>query len=136
MAMGTTERWSHPAAEPAAGSRVICSRTPLLSIAGATLVVAPFEIHAFVQRFRHSAELRIALPAIEPDLYRVLAVQNFWLEDDDPDLDTALAGVFLARRLSDGGWERPENWPVECRTLCTLGQVDARTLQCGPPAPA
>lgn len=59
-------------------------------------------------------------------MYRVLAVQNFWAEDCNPDLSEALAGVFLARRRADDAWEEPENWPVECRTLATLGYIDVR----------
>ena len=56
-----------------------------------------------------------------PDVYRVLAVQNFWIEDDNPDLSQAIAGVFLARRRTDGEWQEPENWPIECRTLAASG---------------
>jgi hypothetical protein len=90
------------------------------------LVVPPFRIDRLNRRYVQPSELHIDLYGLEPDLYRVLAVQNFWIEDRNSDLSEALAGVFLARRRADGAWEEPENWPVECRTLGTLGYVDLR----------
>ena len=93
------------------------------------LVVPPFRIDHPSQSFLQRSELRIDLLGLVPDVYRVLAVQNFWMEDTHPELSEASAGVFLARRRLDGLWEEPENWPVECRTLATLGCVDARALK-------
>lgn len=89
-------------------------------------MVPPFRIDCLSRRYVQASELRIDLSGLEPDLYRVLAVQNFWIEDRNPDLGEVLAGVFLARRRADGAWEEPENWPVECRTLGTLGYLDTR----------
>lgn len=90
------------------------------------LVVPLFRIDRLNRRYVQPSELRVDLSGLEPDLYRVLAVQNFWTEDRNPDLSEVLAGVFLARRRADGIWEEPENWPVECRALGTLGYVDIR----------
>lgn len=95
--------------------------------AGALLVVPPFRIVRHGQLFVQPAELRIAVGSLEPGVYRVLAVQDFWTEDENPDLSECLATVFLGRRRSDGRWEEPENWPVECRTLAELGRLDARS---------
>jgi hypothetical protein len=95
-------------------------------IEGLKLIVPPFRIDRLFQRFLQRSELRIDLAGLVPDVYRVLAVQNFWIEDDNPDLSQAIAGVFLARRRTDGEWEEPENWPIECRTLAVVGCVDIR----------
>jgi hypothetical protein len=97
-----------------------------LVLEGTVLVVPPFRIDRLGQRFLQHSELRIDLTGLVPDVYRVLAVQNFWIEDSNPDLSEGLAAVFLARRRSDNAWEEPENWPVECRTLATLGYVEVR----------
>jgi hypothetical protein len=100
-----------------------------LRLDGTVLVIPPFRIDHASQRFLQRSELRIDLSALVPDVYRVLAVQNFWIEDANPELSEVLAGVYLARRRSDGLWEEPENWPVECRTLETLGYVDTRAIE-------
>ena len=97
-----------------------------LRIEGITLIVPPFRIDRLFQRFLQCSELRIDLAGLVPAVYRVLAVQNFWIEDDNPELSQAIAGVFLARRRTDGEWEEPENWPIECRTLAVVGCVDIR----------
>lgn len=89
-------------------------------------MVPPFSIRRLNRSFAQTDELRIDLAVLPPDIYRIVAVQNFWIEDHNPDLAQALAGIFLARRRTDGVWEEPENWPVECRTLATLGHVDTR----------
>jgi hypothetical protein len=98
----------------------------VLRLQASQLVIPPFRIARPGRQYRQPSELRIDLSGLEPDLYRVLAVQNFWIEDRNPALSEALAGVFLARRRADGAWEEPENWPVECRTLALLGTVDLR----------
>jgi len=71
-------------------------------------------------------ELKIDLRRLEPDVYQVLAVQDFWVEDCNPNLHEYVAAIFLARRTTEGRWEEPENWPVECRTLSLLGYLDTR----------
>ncbi len=103
-----------------------------LVLDGTVLVVPPFRIDRLAQRFLQRSELRIELTGLVPDVYRVLAVQNFWIEDANPDLSEGLAAVFLARRRVNDAWEEPENWPVECRTLATLGYVDIRMVGTGP----
>jgi hypothetical protein len=101
--------------------------TPPGSGAGeAVLLVPPFCLERHGQHFVQPAELRIEIGSLQPAVYRVLAVQDFWTEDENPDLSECLATVFLGRRRSDGRWEEPENWPVECRTLAELGRLDAR----------
>ena len=107
-------------------SPVTYSAQAELRIEAITLIVARFRIDRLFQRFLQRSELRIDLAGLVPDVYRVLAVQNFWIEDDNPDLSQAIAGVFLARRRTDGEWEEPENWPIECRTLAVVGCVDIR----------
>lgn len=97
-----------------------------LRLDGRQLLVPPFRIARRTTRYVQSLELTIALGDLEPDVYRILAVQNFWVDDHDPDLSICPAAVFLARRRRDGDWEAPETWPVECRTLATLGHVDVR----------
>ncbi|HTN49931.1 MAG TPA: hypothetical protein VMK32_10910 [Burkholderiaceae bacterium] len=101
-----------------------------LRLGGNQLLVPPFLLSRGHQRYRQPGEIRIDLSGLEPDLYRVVAVQNFWIEDGSPDLSEALAGVFLARRRADGAWEEAENWPIECRTLALLGHVDLRRADC------
>jgi hypothetical protein len=107
-------------------SAAICSPPTKLRLEAMELVVPLFRIDRLNRRYVQPSELRVDLSGLEPDLYRVLAVQNFWTEDRNPDLSEVLAGVFLARRRADGIWEEPENWPVECRALGTLGYVDIR----------
>jgi hypothetical protein len=97
-----------------------------LRLEATQLVVPPFRIGPPNRRYLQPSHLRIDLSHLETDLYRVVAVQNFWIEDRNPDLTESLAGVFLARRRADGAWEEPENWPVECRTLGLLGYIDLR----------
>jgi hypothetical protein len=97
-----------------------------LRLEATQLVIPSFQIERSRQRYVQKSELRIELTKLVPDVYRVLAVQNFWAEDRNADLRECLAGVFLARRRMDGSWEEPENWPIECRTLATLGYIDIR----------
>jgi hypothetical protein len=61
---------------------------------------------------------------VAPGRYRVLAVHNFHVEDRNDRLDEAVAGLFLAAWRSDGAWEEPERFPVECRNLQVLAVVD------------
>lgn len=105
-------------------SPVICSAQVPLRLDATTLVVPPFRLQRLNRRYCQPSEVRIDLQGLAPDRYRVVAVQNFWIEDHSSDLSEAVAGVFLARRRSDGQWEEPENWPIECRTLAVLGYVD------------
>lgn len=88
------------------------------------LVVPPFRLHHLGQWFVQDREMRIDLANLEPDQYRIVVVQNFWIEDTNPDLDECLAGIFIARRRRDGDWEVAENWPVECRSIAHIGLLD------------
>lgn len=103
-------------------SPATCS--PALRLEKAALVIPPFRLHDLGQFFIQHHELRIDLTSLEPDRYRIVVVQNFWVEDANPDLDECLAGIFLARRRRDGQWEAAENWPVECRSIACLGVLD------------
>lgn len=103
-------------------SPATCS--PALRLEEAALVIPPFRLHDLGQCFIQHDELRIDLTSLEPDRYRIVVVQNFWIEDANPDLDECLAGIFLARRRCDGHWEAAENWPVECRSIACIGVLD------------
>lgn len=108
------------------------SSLPVPWLEAGTLIVPPFRIRLGRQCFVQRSALRIDLSRIEPDLYRIIAVQNFWVEDHNPDLEECQGAVFLARRCADGQWEAPENWPVECRTVALLAHLDCRVP--GPPS--
>jgi hypothetical protein len=95
-----------------------------IQVSGTTLVVPPFRIEKHGQTYLTRSELRIDLSCVEPGPYRVVAVHNFLVEDRSPDLRECIAGVFLARRRSDGRWQEPEAMPLECRSLAVLGYVD------------
>jgi hypothetical protein len=94
-----------------------------LRTSGKRLIVPPFRITQHGLTYESPTELRIDLSRLRPARYRVLAVQNFHVEDCNPQLDECMAGVFLAARTADG-WEDPEAFPVECRTLEVLGEVE------------
>lgn len=108
-----------------------------MRLRGRTLVVPPFRLRRNGQAFVSRADLEIDLAAIRPGRYRVLAVQNFHVEDTNPNLDECVAGVFLAGASSDGRWQQPEAFPVECRKLALLAHLDVgvriRLLPAGEP---
>jgi hypothetical protein len=95
-----------------------------LRIRDGALVVPPFRLRKHGTTYASRAELAIGLAGLRPGAYRVVAVHNFHAEDRSPRLDECAAGIFLARRRSDGRWETPERFPVECRTLALLGYVE------------
>ena len=103
-----------------------------LSVAGATLRIAPFLIRKWEQRYVSPVTLCIDLDRLPPGLYRIVAVHNFRAEDCNPDLEECLAGVFLAQRL-DSRWEEAEDHPVECRSLEALGHLDTVARRITPP---
>lgn len=92
-------------------------------------MVPPFRLARGRQTYVLPQRLRIDLRRIEPDLYQLHVVHDFWTDDDNPDLNECLAGIFLARRRETGAWDAPERWPTECRSLVILGTVDARRGQ-------
>jgi hypothetical protein len=104
----------------------------LLEIDGATLRIAPFVLHRFGLRYRSSGVIRIALADLAADTHRIVAVHDFRCEDCNPDLDEAVAAVFLARRV-DGRWQEPEDHPLECRGIAVLGRLDVDRRSVGPP---
>lgn len=91
---------------------------------GHTIVVPPFRLRRGLQTYALSETLRIDVREVEPDIYRVYAVHDFWIDDENPDLSECVAGIFLGRRRASGVWEEPETWPTECRSLAILGTVD------------
>ncbi len=99
------------------------SARPRMYRTAGMLEVEAFRLDLDGHAYELPAPVRIDLAALRPGRYRVLAVQNFHVEDDNPDLDVSVAGVFLAARRGDGLWEAPERFPVECRTLGALGEV-------------
>ena len=110
--------------ESAGAYRVICSG-PIRCLRQANLlVVPPFRLHHLRQSYRSPTEIRIDLDGVEAGRYRIVAVHNFHVEDRNPRLDECVAGVFLASRLDDGSWEEPERFPVECRALAVLGELE------------
>ena len=91
---------------------------------GGLLVVPPFRLRHVRQDYISPTEIRIDLARVAPGPYQVLAVHNFHVEDRNACLDECVAGVFLAARLGDGGWEEPERFPVECRALAVLMHIE------------
>jgi hypothetical protein len=122
--MPSTDRTDALASPAAAhGSARICSPLPL-HLENGCLVVPPFRLTHLHQHYTQETELRIQLSRIVPDLYRVVAVHNFWAEDTNPDLSQCIAAIFLGRRRLDGTWETAENWPLECREVARLAYLE------------
>jgi hypothetical protein len=119
---------ARPPATPTDGDAPATSSLPArCRLAGWTLRVPPLRIERHAQSYRSPTECEIDLRVVAPGRYRVLAVHNFHVEDRNPDLRVCVAAVFLAALRSDGAWEEPERFPVECRALALLGtlEVDA-----------
>lgn len=87
------------------------------------LIVPPFRLTHHRLHYLSANEIRIDLASVAPGHYQVLAVHNFHVEDRNPRLDECVAAVFLAARRSDGQWEEAERFPMECRTLVSLGEL-------------
>lgn len=119
-----TEAAMPPPPPPAAGYRVTCTGPVRCLLEGSVLEVAPFRLSLARQSYLSPRPIRIDLAGVEPGSYRIVAVHNFHVEDRNPRLDECVAGVFLAARLDGGGWEEPERFPVECRALAVLGEVE------------
>ncbi|MGZ5235367.1 MAG: hypothetical protein ACXWCV_03540 [Caldimonas sp.] len=113
-----------PAADPAHHAPAISSPLPRCRLAGWSLQIPPFRIERHAQTYLSPSDCEIDLRVVGPGRYRVLAVHNFHVEDRNPDLGVCVAGVFLAALRSDGAWEEPERFPVECRTLELLGVIE------------
>jgi hypothetical protein len=92
------------------------------------VIIPPFCIDKFGLMYINPEELSIPLALLSPGYYAVVAVHNFQVEDRNPNLSECLAGVFFSR-LDAGLWEEPEEFPVECRAIETLGYVDTRKKQ-------
>jgi hypothetical protein len=90
------------------------------------LTIPPHQLLREQQTFLLRRPVSIDLRLIELDLYQVHLVQDFWSDDDNPNLTECLACIFLGRRRRTGEWETPEHWPIECRSLVILGMIDTR----------
>jgi hypothetical protein len=88
------------------------------------LSVPAFRMHRFGHTFVNRTPLVLNLSVVAPGAYRVVVVHNFHVEDRNPNLDECTAGIFLAGRRSDGEWEVPERYPIECRTIAVLGVIE------------
>jgi len=112
--------------ERAGHLRAISTEHPeVLACSRHLLTVEPFTIRRYGQAFVLSERLTIDLRQVRAGDYRVVAVHNFHVEDDGVDLDRCIAGVFLAGRVGDG-WEDPHRYPVECRTVGVLAELEVR----------
>ncbi len=112
------------ATAPARAAPAICSATHPCRIEGWTLRIPPLSILRAGLRYANPAELAIDLREVGAGRYRVIAVHNFHVEDRNPQLDECVAGVFLAAARRDGTWEEPERFPIECRSIAMLAEID------------
>jgi hypothetical protein len=102
------------------------AKKDLFSVKDSVLTISPFRIEKFGQVYVNPQELIIDFQKIKGDVYRIVAVHNFQVEDCNPNLTECLAGIFLARQI-EGKWEEPENHPIECRTIDILAYINTET---------
>jgi hypothetical protein len=100
------------------------SARPRCRLIGWELRIPPFRLEHRSQAYLSETVCEIDLRTVAPGRYRILAVHNFHVEDRNPDLRVCVAAVFLAALRSDGTWEEPERFPVECRSLDILGVIE------------
>jgi hypothetical protein len=97
----------------------------LLSITQSTLYIPPFIIRRWGQAFINPELVVIDLEQLPVDIYKVIVIHNFLVEDSNPTLNECLASIFLAKQM-EHRWEEPEDFPLECRGVEVLGYVDTR----------
>ena len=97
----------------------------LLSIIQYNLYIPPFIIRRWGQAFINPEPIVINLKQLPGDIYKVIVIHNFQIEDSNPILSECLASIFLAKR-NENRWERPEDYPLECRGVEVLGYIDIR----------
>lgn len=114
-----------PPSAPQAPAAIFSPPAPC-RLEGRSLTIEPFRIARFGQVFHSESALQIDLSTVAPGRWRVIAVHNFHVEDTDPDLTHGIAGVFLAAQRDDGSWEAPEQFPVECREIGVLAEIEVR----------
>ena len=126
---GTNVGYGESGSAPGSGSRITGYFFPSDHLvdrsAPCVFAIAPLRLTRDGQTYL-LRPLGIDLRRIEPDVYQVHLVQDFWTDDENTDLNECLAGIFLGRRRGTAEWEAPERWPVECRSLTILGIVDVR----------
>src|SRR5262245_9241964 len=61
------------------------------------LTIAPVRLVRNQRSYLLREPFVIDLRAVAPDQYQVHLVQDFWTDDDDPDLTACLASIFLGR---------------------------------------
>ncbi len=98
----------------------------ILSIIDSMLHIPPFIIRKWGQAFINPELIVINLEQLPVDIYKVMAIHNFQIEDSNPRLNECLASVFLAKHL-ENRWEQAEDYPIECRSVEVLGYVNTRT---------
>jgi len=96
---------------------------PLLQMMGSNLYIPQFSFLKFGQNFMIPHAIQIDLRKIKSGIYRIIVVQNFQVEDRNPNIGPRLAGIILVRQ-ENGEWVEPESRGIECRTLDIMGYVD------------
>ena len=113
-------------------SQAVAPRPAVLTLTGTELRIGPFVLRQWGQLYVNTQTLSIDLDQLPAALFRIVAVHNFRVEDDNPRLNECVAGVFLARRIGER-WEAAEDYPIECRSLGLLGYLDTETRRITPP---
>jgi hypothetical protein len=94
-----------------------------LKLRSTILVIPPFRIEKYGQIFINRHELFINTEEFTAGLYKVVVVHNFQVEDCNPNLRECTAGIFFACQIHSG-WEEPEAYPIECRSIEALAYID------------
>jgi hypothetical protein len=94
-----------------------------ISIENNRLLISPFYIIKYGLKYINPKELSIDLSQIENNIYQIIAVHNFQVEDRNPNIGECILGIFLARNIN-GKFEEAEEYPMECRTIKKLGHID------------
>ena len=100
-------------------------RNTIITFQNPVLSIKPFIINKWQVAFINPEIININTSKIAPGLYRIMAIQNFQVEDCNPDLNECLAGVFLSRKLANR-WEQAEDHPRECRTIDCMAMIDTK----------
>jgi len=104
------------------------SRNNIIIFDGSILYVKPFVLRRADVSYINPETIIIDISGLEPDVYRIMAIHNFLVEDCNPRLHECLAGIFLSRKRV-GRWEQAEDHPRECRTLEFLATINTLNNQ-------
>lgn len=94
-----------------------------LRIDNSILTIPPFKIAKHKLIYVNPLPLKIDIRLLTAAVSRIIVIHNFQVEDYNSNLQECLAGIFFARYIN-GHWEQPEDHPVECRTIATIGVLD------------